>query len=65
MTNRQNGQKKRGAARRTVGEGVPPRSAAVPDIGAEETRRDRVRHPSKKRARKTKKDARSVSKNSK
>jgi len=65
MTNRQNGQKKRGSARRTAGEGVPPRSAVVPDIGAEETRRDRVRNPSKKRARKTKKDARSVSKHSK
>ena len=45
---------------RTVGEGVPPKSAIVPRIGAEEDRRNRDERSSKQSVRKKKKSAYSV-----
>ena len=53
-------QKKRSTAMRTVGEGVPPKSAIVPRIGAEEDKRNRDERPSKQSARKKKKSAYSI-----
>ena len=64
MASNANYQKKRSSAMRTVGEGVPPRSAVVPRIGAEEDTRYRHERPSKQSVRKKKKNARSISNNS-
>ena len=50
-------QKKRSSAMRTVGEGVPPKSAIVPRIGAEEDKRNRDGRPSKPSVRNKKKSA--------
>ena len=54
MASNVNDQKKRSSAMRTVGEGVPPKSAIVPRIGAEEDRRNRDERSSKQSVRKNK-----------
>ena len=64
MASNPNDQKKRSSAMRTAGEGVPPRSAVVPTIGAEENKRNSDERPGKQPARKKKKSARSISKSS-
>jgi hypothetical protein len=64
MASKLNDRKKRNSAMRTVGEGVPPRSAMVPRIGAEDNTRDSDDPPSKQRVRKKKRSARSISKSS-
>jgi hypothetical protein len=64
MASNANDQKKRSSAMRTMGEGVPPRSAVVPMIGAEEDKRNRDERPSKQSVRKKKKNARSISNSS-
>ena len=64
MASNPNDQKKRSSAMRTVGEGVPPRSAVVPTIGAEENKRNRDERPSKQPVRKKKRNARSISNSS-
>ena len=64
MAGNPNDRKKRSSAMRTVGEGVPPRSAVVPRVGAEEDERYRDERPSKQSVRKKKKSARSISNSS-
>ena len=61
MASNPNDQKKRSSAMRTVGEGVPPRSATVPTTGIEENKRDRDEGSRKQPARKKKRNARSIS----
>jgi hypothetical protein len=66
MASNPNDQKKRSSAMRTAGEGVPPRSAVVPTIGAEEkeNKRNSDQRPSKQPVRKKKRSARSISNSS-
>ena len=64
MASNPNDQKKRSSAMRTVGEGVPPRSAVVPTIGAEENNRNLDERPIKQPVRKKKRNARSISNSS-
>jgi hypothetical protein len=64
MASNPNDSKKRSSAMRTAGEGVPPRSAVVPRIGAEENKRNSDERPSKQRVRKKKRNARSISNSS-
>jgi len=64
MASNPNDQKKRSSEMRTAGEGVPPRSAVVPTIGAEKNKRNSDERPGKQPVRKKKKSARSISNSS-